>query len=474
MKIDNKSHNLTCKSPSLHKTYKPLPLNYLTHYKSNVGFAASADVCTPTLSNSQKLFINIQKPLAYVKGSSNSAKNYNLSKLEGIQKGISVFDGLTLKEINFIGDNLVAICTTRGCYSKCSHCYADAHKPIKEKDDYIYNMLFEDFSSLINGFYELKKRTGLDFIEKNHNSEYIALVFDADDISVLLNDKNGLEHDFAELNNILYKKTGRKSIFDTSGWNVKSKKMQERAEKLVEYYSHGEKIDEVYQFNLSINPFHSIYQKSIELRKNGYDAKANKLYNIYIERMANALLTFSPIIDKPNFGIIARASEYENEYIDKNALSKVLNDVEKLFKQKCIQDFMNNQRYIKSKNRLVDLIQNVELTPTIIDTNILLGKRFSETMEKFPIKNSTYNIYIPYFEKLDIAEHYYNILKKEKHLKQSQRLYGKIIDLNGKVYLSDNYRIIPTDIQLNFINKCKKTDKFHSQVDDFIFTKNMI
>ena len=53
-------------------------------------------------------------------------------------------------------------------------------------------------------------------------------------------------------------------------------------------------------------------------------------------------------------------------------------------------------------------------------------------------------------------------------------MYCKIIDVTGKVYLTDNYRVIPTDIQLNFINKNKKADAFHSQVTDFIFTKDMI
>lgn len=473
MRLKNKTHNFIHNTQAVDKTSNVFnPLKYSS--MSNISFSASVEKDIVTLSNRQKLLINIQKPFAYLMGRVYAAQNYNLAALEGIQKGIKVFDGLSLKEISFIGHNLSFICATQGCYSKCSHCYADAQKPIKEKDDYIKNMAFEDFSSLVNGFKELKRRTGLDFIEKNQNTEYIALVFDADDMSVSLTDKNGCEHSFPELGRLIHDATGRRVIFDTSGWNIKSKKMQDRADKIVEYYSKDEKLDELYQFNVSINTFHSIYQKSIELKRNGYDKKADALYNIYVDRMANALLTFSSIIDKPNFGVIARAVDYDNEYIDDTALARILTDVEKVFKNKCIEDFSTEKKYIKTKERLVDLLQNTALNYKIIDTDILLGKRFAETMDKFPMKNSKYNIHVPYAEKLDAANYCYLLVKDKKSLKSSQRVYGKIIDVTGKVYLTDDYRVIPTDLQLNFINKNKKNDAFHSLVDDFIFTRDMI
>lgn len=471
MKISSNSLQYSnCYKPIEKKEFK----SFSQQGSSNISFSSVKSDVKPYLTYKQKLFLNVQKPFAYVMGDVGAAKNYNLAQLEGIQKGISVFDGLSLKEICFIGDNLSSICTTQGCYSKCSHCYADAHKPVKEKDDYINTMSFEDFYSLVNGFKELKVRTGLDFIEKNQNSDYIALVFDADNLSVVLHDKNGKEHDFIELNKLLFDATGRRAIFDTSGWNIKSKKMQERADKLVEYYSKDENIDELYQFNLSINPFHSIYQKSIELEKKGYKLKAKELYDIYIDRMANAFLTFSSIVDKPNFGVIARAVEYDTEYIDEKALERILKDVEKSFKCKCIDDFNGQKKYIKTKEKLVDSIQNVVLDYKIIDTDLLLGKRLSQTMENFPVKNSKYNIYLPYLENLNIAESDYDVLKSAQRVKSVPRFYGKIIDVTGKVYLTDNYRVIPTDIQLNFKNKNKKADIFHTLVDDFVFTKNKI
>lgn len=51
----------------------------------------------------------------------------------------------------------------------------------------------------------------------------------------------------------------------------KKRVLKERAQKIVEYYKNPKHADELYQFNLSVKPFHSIYAKSVELKEKGYD-----------------------------------------------------------------------------------------------------------------------------------------------------------------------------------------------------------
>ena len=64
-------------------------------------------------------------------------------------------------------------------------------------------------------------------------------------------------------------------------------------------------------------------------------------------------------------------------------------------------------------------------------------------------------------------------LKKWNSYEKAAVNYQKIIDSTGKVYLSVNYRNIPTDIQFNFVNIEIKTGGF-SMTEDFIVTKEMI
>ena len=50
----------------------------------------------------------------------------------------------------------------------------------------------------------------------------------------------------------------------------------------------------------------------------------------------------------------------------------------------------------------------------------------------------------------------------------------KIMDANGKLYMYDGYRFIPTEIQLNLGTKDKITPRLSPTPEDFIVTKNMI
>ena len=150
-------------------------------------------------------------------------QDYDMEKIEGIQRGIPVFDGLTMSEIAFMFEDLHAIAVKRGCSNQCLHCYADAKPAGKDHDGYITRMPFEDFVELTSGIKTLRTRIGQSPIKYNGQS-YTDLFYDADGMEISLFDKNGVEHDFTELNDILYDATKSKAVFDTAGWNPNNKK----------------------------------------------------------------------------------------------------------------------------------------------------------------------------------------------------------------------------------------------------------
>ena len=259
------------------------------------------------LSTYKKILYTFQKIKANILGCSEQASSYNLDFLEGIQDGIKVFDGLSLKDISFIGENLHTIATKQGCYSRCIHCYAQAQKPLESKknNNIVNTILFEDLKALVHGFRILEKRTGLSFTSAKIQDNYKALVYDADCIDIAINDLKGNVYEFPELANMIYKTLHQKCIFDTSGWNPRNTRLQQRAERIAEYYSKNK--DSLYQFNISINPFHSIYIKSLEMKKSGKPETAKKLYDCYIERISNAIFTFIPVCKNYNSELIIRA-----------------------------------------------------------------------------------------------------------------------------------------------------------------------
>lgn len=85
---------------------------------------------------------------------------FDLNKLDGIQEGIKVLDGLNMKEIAFVADTIAEIPVNRGCRNICAHCYANAKAPVKETANTINKMSWNDFTSLTDGFEELNKRVG--------------------------------------------------------------------------------------------------------------------------------------------------------------------------------------------------------------------------------------------------------------------------------------------------------------------------
>lgn len=450
------------------KQMKPL---LSTYFSRNVDTLAMSNNGV-SLSVYQKLLLSSQKALAKIFFQSHNPDFYSLSLLEGIQKDIPIFKGLSLKDIAFVGQDLHAIVAKQGCYSKCLHCYAGAQKPLKESALSVNSVLFDDIKSLADAFKLLKKRTGLNFV-RNSGIKYNAFVFDSDCIEVAAKDLSGNVHDFPELNKLVIDGFDIKSVFDTSGWNPKSKIHQQRAQRIVDYYSQQGKMDELYQFNVSINPFHSMLAKSTELKKHGYVELSEKIYKAYVDRMANTLFTFIPLMNSEKFGIITRAlsDDIPNmQGYNVESLNILINDVFESFAQKCLDDLFAAKVYIKNENDLKNtlILCETHLKGFDIDTNIVPSQKIKEIiLKRNPDKNNQFLNDI-FTDALFIDEKY-DELKSGKELDNVNSIYKKLIDITGKVYLSDNQRIIPTDIQLNYINRNKSSDKFHTLDNSFVY-----
>lgn len=382
----------------------------------------------------------------------------NIEKLEGIQKGIKVFQGVSMKQIFLLYQNLEIAALLRGCSNGCVHCYANA-KPIhisKKDSQNIKAMSWEDFNSLTKGFAQLNQRLGLHNNGfRQTNKTYIVPFYDADCMEVVLKDKNNNIHDLIDITENVKHDMNQKVLFDTSGWNHKSEIMQKRAEKYVQYMlNHNDNFKGI---NISLNPFHKLNAKFVEnITSNPHLAK--KFRELYTDRMANVLYTFTPLFEKPQFDILNRAL---SKNLDTNpnyttiAHIQLLDEIKQKLKKLYIE---NNISDIDKKLELFDL------KTSRIETDLICTGRIKNILPEDSKKNS------PLYEEISA--------ERIKTKKQPARILENylahlLLDSNGKVYLTDLLDVRPTDIWLNFENKNKKTPEFYAMLKQKISTSDM-
>ena len=429
-------------------------------------------------------FANIVWPFAL--------QDYDMKKIEGIQSGISIFEGLSMPEIAFMFENLRAIAVKRGCSNQCLHCYADAKPALNNHDNFVSRMPFEDFLDLTSGIKTLKQRLGISPI-RYQSQGYTDLFYDADCMEISLFDKNGKEHDFTELQDILYDSVKSKAVFDTAGWNPNSSKMQERAEKYVRYLNDLENEDKIYQINLSISPFNPIYAKAIELgfEPKNYDVKnqpwhsensgkklsqGELLYNIYINRMANMLMTFSPLLGDKKFSVIARPIdnfEKNMKYHTENDYFVIKKHIIETLKAKMLQDLAGEQKYVKSMSHVDYCIFNYSTLLNKTDTDLIMSGRF-EKLYKSKNPNATQEYIDEMFVPISEFRENFETLKETGDLRSPLKKFLKVINTDGKLYLYDGYRFVPTEVGLNIGTKDKTTPPLSPEPEDFTITKKMI
>lgn len=402
---------------------------------------------------------------------------FDLNKLDGIQEGINVFKGLNMKEIAFVADTVAEITVNRGCRNICAHCYASAKAPIKETANQINKMSWNDFTSLTDGFEELNKRVGFPVVVQKKNKHAMAIPFhDADCSSIILKDNEGKEHDFIDIAERLDKAFHLPVLFDTAGWNIQDVKAQKRMEKYVEYYSKPENFKKLEGFNLSVNPFHAMYAKSLELKQNRKPELAEKLYDLYTTRMANVLFTLTPLQKNPNFEFIARSAANDSK-VPKGFKEKdlralymdILEKVNNLYKK----DMKSAQKVVKKEDEAFEYFNNYYKRLENISPTIGMSAR----AEKFVDKNDEIAKFGERRKQQNIKD--IQSLKRIKDLRKlnkdmNNHFYG-IIDANGDYYLTTFHTSFPTEIKFNFENKGKTTAPIAPYLQkDTPLTRNVI
>lgn len=409
---------------------------------------------------------------------------FDLNKLDGIQDGIKVFDGLNMKEIAFISQTLTEICVNRGCHNMCSHCYASAKPPIREDENHINKISWEDFTNLTDGYKELNNRLGFSIINTPHiTNPYMTTFHDADGINICLEDKNGESHDFIDIEKRLYEATNVKQIFDTAGWSPKDKKAQARAEKYAKYYSQKENMQRLDGFNISVNPYHALHTRAVILEKTGDLEKANKFRDLYTTRMANVLFTFTPLLKYDDFFFIARAADNKSKGTDgfrakdlKKLYDEIFEKLEKMYEE----DYKGERKVIKSPHQShCDILAykvrlgSINTEPSVTER---LEKIYSHNDEM--VKESE----LLRDEAISNVKKSKNILQVvvPRHVdvgrgKGYRSFYYGILDVNGKYYLTDFYTTFPTEVGLNFENKDKKTAEIYPYLqEDTVIKKSLI
>lgn len=401
-----------------------------------------------------------------IRSESVSIKWYDFGKLDGIQEGIEVFDGLSMKEIVFFLTKLDEVGVLRGCHNQCVHCYAEALPPLhlrteQDKQEKINSMSYEDFSLLTDGIKQLRERLGNPII-KSLLYNYTALFHDADCIDISIKDKNGKEHDFIELSEEILEASGNLGVFDTSGWSPKNKKAQKHAEKIAEYYSKSKNMDKLIAFNISLNPFHAMNAKYVEY-VNSDPNRAAKFRELYTDRMANVLYTFTPLIESDKFCFIARSlGEDRKKGYRESDLIELRDEIFKKLENKYKSELKNgNNKFVKNAQFAKALIETLKAKSSYVNNLNLAQGRISNLLKEDDIMLER--------QKDRIAEY-----KNTPGSAANDRDFEGFLDANGKLYITDCLTTFPTELQLNFENKDKKTAPIRPALQEKVVTREMI
>lgn len=481
------------KIPSTTQTYKPYKPVKINTTHGNFSTKAYTPIHSQTFSGTQNInfkgnplveiknaakFLYAKKKVSDLKKYIDATdgkdsfvlRQFAMEPFEGLQYGIKAFKGMTMKEIQYLCENLHVIAVNRGCKNMCGYCYADA-KPSKRA------MSWEDFTTITKGLKTLRKRfSGLDIFGKNFQISKedllyrtTELFYDADCMSLAVKDKKGKLYDFTELATELYNSTGRRTAFDTSGWYKNNPIMQKRAEKYTDYFSKPENMKKLNAFNVSFNVFNASYIASVKALKKGDTQKAQRLKERYINDMANTLFTFIPLADMPKFHILIRSfdsSKAKNakDFNDK-AMTSLIKEVYKKVERMCKDDMSGEQKYIKNPNMLESKLVNLYFKLGMIDTSLNSSGRMKKFMQEFNIK-------------APLLEYDESMKKVLADLKEKGRHHNyimhRLIDADGKVYHMNYARFIPTEIQLNIPQKNIPAPKLANTIEDFVLTKEIL
>lgn len=392
---------------------------------------------------------------------------YNPLKLEGIQNGIEIFKGLSFSQVAYLIENFGGVIAQRGCKNQCIHCFPNARTPFYMKGNKLLDKIdFEDYKNLLDGFKELNERLDFNAFKDNKCTEHV-LFIDADCSAIYLQDNSRKTYDYADLAKMLYDVTGKTVLFDTAGWNIIETDTQQRMEDLVKkIQTSGDKY-KFLKFYISMNPFHLIYSNSVDLAKKGDMKNSERLREIYTDRMANVIFTFSPLIDEvrdcdlPMLDFIPRALKNETElqgYTEAD-LVHLMDEIKAKLKKMYSDDLMSEHpKLIHSEGQKEHYLNyvNEEFDHGWGDVTLVNSKLLKKLNGKYA------------------AEHKLTDDMLYNSALQGVNFEEAIIDLNGKLYMTNAVETYPTDISLNYKNKRKQTAPIEPNLRDEVITKMLI
>lgn len=392
-----------------------------------------------------------------------------MEPLEGLQFGIKAFEGLTMKDIQYMSENLHVIAVKRGCTHMCGYCYADAKPQNRE-------MSWEDFKRITQGYKKLRERMhGLDLFGKNSpvsQSDPIyrttELFYDADCMDITVKDKKGKVYDFIALSDEIWDGIGRTTVFDTSGWSVSNTKLQERAEKYAQHFAKPENMEKLEAFNISFNVFNASYIASRKALKQGDYEKARRLKDKFTTNMANTIFTFTPLLESPKFNIMERCFDSHAKRaagFDVKSMALLAQEVFEKVMNLYISDLQNEKKYIKNEEDLNLKLSLLYAKMQGIDTGLNSSGRMKQFMQDMDIKANL----------LEYDESMRTVMQDLKDRGRYHRtVMHRLIDTDGKVYHMNYARFFPTDIQLNLEQKDIPSPKLANMQPDFVVTQEMI
>ena len=389
-----------------------------------------------------------------VKDSDFPLRQINPDSIEGIQRGIPLFDNgdcfVSMKDIDFTTKGLETVDLFRGCSVGCTHCLKDA----KPHPNGTNSILFEDLERFTEGFKTLNERLGFNVLNGN---QYLNIIDDSNPTDAKI---KGLTrpHGVEEAVKVIYDNLGMPVLFVTSGWNDKSEKAQKSAEEIAKTFRQNPQ--SLKSLEVSVNPFSEIMESSRQALISGNKEKAVLYRNMYTDRMANTLATFFDLFtgNDPKGKLIYRhANNYEgNELVGEQETRKLYSEI-----------------YVKLKNKVGDRIEEAPtLNPDVVT-------KFDKSHLIEPSGRA--RRYFPYSYNMDVqrgliaeSEKWEAMSSDEK--RQFLRDYAlKCVDINGQIYTtfpsvltkSENAPIeltVPTNIKLNYEND-KKTQPIFSDIE---------
>lgn len=376
----------------------------------------------------------------------------NPDSIEGIQRGIPLFDDgdsfVSMRDIDFTTKGLETADLFRGCSVGCTHCLKNA---IPHQNS---SILFEDLVRFTEGFKTLNERLGFNVLNGN---QYLNIVDDSNPTDAPIKGKTG-NHGVGEAVKVIYDNLGMPVLFVTSGWNSKSEQAQNSAEEIAKTFRQNPK--SLKSLEVSVNPFAGIMEASRQALASGDKEKAELYRNIYTDRMANTVATFYDLFEgnDPKGKLIYRhANNFDgNELVGEEETRKLYSEI-----------------YAKLKDRVGDRIEEAPtLKPDIVT-------KFDKSHLIEPSGRA--RRYFPYGYNMDVQSDLiaeterWEAMNPEEKRQFLRDCAIKCVDINGHVYTtfpaintkSENAPIeltVPTDIRLNYENK-EQTQPVFSDIE---------